>query len=210
MLFIQKLFEQPKAKSKYRQLDCIERIQQSIFDQVLVTNQRLPSANDKTINIWFKYPVGALDPETNQIKTPQQTNMDESMQISNKNFEVSSIRLILDQKTLPQDVKIIHDYWVRIFIGSHDVLVVRAFMLMDLKINPCCDDCKKASTSLNNVSCGRPDPRGVYVLEEPIDLIPQQKFYGELCRHENAGILSAPVKAFLYLDGFFKALRSTL
>ena len=52
---------------------------------------------------------------------------------------------------------------------------------------------------------GRGDQRGIYVLAEPIDLIPQQNFRCELNMPATLGLSTiAGNNMSVYLDGFFK------
>ena len=65
------------------------------------------------------------------------------------------------------------------------------------------DGVAAGSTDVVSVTNGRPDQRGIYVLAEPIDLIPQQNFRCEV-NLPTAQTLSATVALSVYLDGFFK------
>lgn len=55
----------------------------------------------------------------------------------------------------------------------------------------------------SSASNGKPDGRGIYLLAEPIDLIPQQNFKCEI-NFPVSQSLSAGVDMSIYLDGFFK------
>ena len=57
--------------------------------------------------------------------------------------------------------------------------------------------------TLLQVLNGRPDDKGIYVLAEPVDLIPQQNFRCEV-RFPTPSTMTSSVDLSVYLDGFFK------
>lgn len=130
---------------------------------------------------------------------------------ANTHFEIHAVRLGLDPDTSPEDIEqFSNNGWFRFFIGVKDRLVVNNFMLMDqkdlMKIKPCCDGCEEASVKQAiQVTCGRPDQRGIYVLAEPVDLIPGQSFWVEL--GFPGGLATAsPITAHVHFDGFLKEI----
>lgn len=174
----------------------LERIQQPLYDRNTVATSGTTSLN------FFQVPLGGTGAGASTPKTQVQTNMDQGGSLPYpKNFEIHAIRLINQYGAAIADLNaIFNNSWFRLFIGTKDYLVVNSFMLT---AGVGLDGVASGSTNVVSVTNGRPDQRGIYVLAEPIDLIPQQNFRCEL-NFPTAQTLSATVAVSIYLDGFFK------
>jgi len=174
----------------------LERIQQPLYDQNTVATSGTTQLN------YFQVPLGGTITGTATSKTQVQTNMDQGGSLPYpKNFEIHAIRLINQYGAAVADLnQIFNNSWFKLFIGTKDYLVVNSFMLT---AGVGLDGIAAGSTNVVGVHNGRPDQRGIYVLAEPIDLIPQQNFRCEL-NFPTATSLTATVAVSIYLDGFFK------
>ena len=181
----------------------LERIQQPLYDRNAVATSGTTQLN------FFQVPLGGSPPGGALPKTQVQTNMDQGGSLPYpKNFEIHAIRLINQYGSSVADLSAIYDSsWFRLFIGTKDYLVVNSFMLTaGVGLNGILSAPVLAGT-LASVVNGRADQRGIYVLAEPIDLIPQQNFRCELnfpFPFTAGAPLSATVNVSIYLDGFFK------
>lgn len=176
---------------------------------------RITTEPGKDTYTFFEHSLGSLDPVSGITKTRVQTNADQSG--SNglpypKNFEIQTVKLIFGKdsdtgRVIPSGdaIKTINNSsWFRLFIGSRDYLVANSFWLINSKENPCCSDCKEASTQTVQVTCGRPDQSGIYVLAEPIDLIPGQSYRAELNFPQDK--LKEKVDVAVYFGGYWKRI----
>jgi len=174
----------------------LERIQQPLYDRNTVATSGTTQLN------FFQVPLGGTPPGGAAPKTQVQTNMDQGGSLPYpKNFEIHAIRCINQYQSAIADLNVIYNTsWFRLFIGTKDYLVVNLFMLtagVGLR------GILAGSTDIAAAQNGVEDQRGIYVLAEPIDLIPQQNFRCEV-NFPVPPILSAPVALSIYLDGFFK------
>jgi len=174
----------------------LERIQQPLYDRNTVATTGTAQLN------FFQVPLGGTNPGAAAPKTHVETNMDQGGSLPYpKNFEIHAIRLINQYDSIVADLNIIYNTsWFRLFIGTKDYLVVNTFMLT---AGVGLDGVATGSTDVASVTNGRPDQRGIYVLAEPIDLIPQQNFRCEI-NFPSTPTLSSPTDLSVYLDGFFK------
>ena len=174
----------------------LERIQQPLYDRNTVATSGTGQLN------YFQVPLGGVSAGSAVAKTQVQTNMDQGGSLPYpKNFEIHAIRLINEYGSEVADLNRIYDTsWFRLFIGTKDYLVVNSFMLT---AGVGLDGVVAGTTDVISVVNGRPDQRGIYVLAEPIDLIPQQNFRCEV-NIPTPQTLSATVGLSVYLDGFFK------
>lgn len=168
----------------------LERIQQPLYDNGTV-------ATSATTNInFFQVARGSSS------KTYLETNMDQGGSLAYpKNFEIHALRMIHEYGSTVADVSEILDAgWFKLFIGTKDYLVVNSFMLT---AGVGLAGVATGDTALASVQNGRADQRGIYVLAEPIDLIPQQNFHCEL-NFPTAPTPASATDVWVYLDGFFK------
>jgi hypothetical protein len=174
----------------------LERIQQPLYDRNTVATSGTAQLN------FFQVPLGGTNPGAATPKTQVQTNMDQGGSLPYpKNFEIHAIRAINQYDSAVADLNIIYNTsWFRLFIGTKDYLVVNLFMLT---AGVGLDGVAAGSTDVVSVTNGRPDQRGIYVLAEPIDLIPQQNFRCEV-NFPTPPLPTATVDLSIYLDGFFK------
>lgn len=174
----------------------LERIQQPLYDKNTVATSGTAQLN------FFQVPLGGTPAGSVTPKSQVSTNMDQGGSLPYpKNFEIHAIRLINEYGSAVADLNAIYNNsWFRLFIGTKDYLVVNSFMLT---AGVGLDGVASGSTNVISVTNGRPDQRGIYVLAEPIDLIPQQNFRCEI-NFPTTQTLSAPVALSVYLDGFFK------
>lgn len=175
----------------------LERIQQPLYDQNTVA-----SVAPLTTQLnFFQVPLGGTAPGGAAPKTQVQTNMDQGGSLPYpKNFEIHALRMITQYGATVGDLNtIFNGSWFRLFIGTKDYLVVNSFILT---AGVGLEGVTTAAlvTSVHN---GRADQKGIYVLAEPIDLIPQQNFRCEL-NFPVAPTPSTTVTVSVYLDGFFK------
>jgi len=178
----------------------LERIQQPLYDQNTVATSGTGQLN------YFQVPLGGTAAGAAVAKTQVQTNMDQGGSLPYpKNFEIHAIRLINEFGSAVVDLTRIYDTsWFRLFIGTKDYLVVNSFMLT---AGVGLFGVATGTTTVVSVVNGREDQRGIYVLAEPIDLIPQQNFRCELnfpTPFTPLAPLTAAVNISIYLDGFFK------
>lgn len=175
----------------------LERIQQPLYDRNTVATSGTGQLN------FFQVPLGGTAPGAIVPKTQVQTNMDQGGSLPYpKNFEIHAIRLINEYGVEIADLNTIYDNsWFRLFIGTKDYLVVNSFMLT---AGVGLDGVVAGSTDVVSVVNGRPDQRGIYVLAEPIDLIPQQNFRCEVNFPTPPTLTGGTVDLSVYLDGFFK------
>jgi hypothetical protein len=178
----------------------LERIQQPLYDRNTVATSGTGSLN------FFQVPLGGTGAGAATPKSQVQTNMDQGGSLPYpKNFEIHALRLINEYGSAVSDLNRIYDSsWFRLFIGTKDYLVVNSFMLT---AGVGLDGVAAGTTNVVSVVNGRPDQRGIYVLAEPIDLIPQQNFRCEInfpTPFIAASPLLASVDLSVYLDGFFK------
>jgi hypothetical protein len=178
----------------------LERIQQPLYDRNTVATSGTGQLN------YFQVPLGGTAAGSVTPKTQVQTNMDQGGSLPYpKNFEIHAIRLINEYGAEVSDLNRIYDSsWFRLFIGTKDYLVVNSFMLT---AGVGLDGVAAGETNVVSVVNGRADQRGIYVLAEPIDLIPQQNFRCEInfpTPFTAGAPLSQPVALSVYLDGFFK------
>ena len=174
----------------------LERIQQPLYDRNTVATSGTGQLN------FFQVPLGGVIAGGANAKTQVETNMDQGGSLPYpKNFEIHALRLINQYDSAVADLNLIfNNSWFRLFIGTKDYLVVNSFMLT---AGVGLEGVAAGSTDVVSVTNGRADQRGIYVLAEPIDLIPQQNFRCEL-NFPTAQTLSATVDVSIYLDGFFK------
>jgi len=174
----------------------LERIQQPLYDRNTVATSATAQLN------FFQVPLGGSVAGSATPKTQVDTNMDQGGSLPYpKNFEIHAIRLINEFSATVADCNLIYNNsWFRLFIGTKDYLVVNSFMLT---AGVGLTGIAAGSTDGASVHNGRPDQRGIYVLAEPIDLIPQQNFRCEL-NFPTTQSLSAATDMSVYLDGFFK------
>jgi len=174
----------------------LERIQQPLYDRNTVATTGTGQLN------FFQVPLGGTIAGATTPKTQVDTNMDQGGSLPYpKNFEIHAIRLINQYESEIADLNdIYNNSWFRLFIGTKDYLVVNSFMLT---AGVGLDGVIAGNTPFTSATNGRPDQRGIYVLAEPIDLIPQQNFRCEL-NFPITQLLSAEVSVSIYLDGFFK------
>ena len=178
----------------------LERIQQPLYDCNVVATSGTGQLN------YFQVPLGGAAAGSVTPKTQVETNMDQGGSLPYpKNFEIHAIRLINEYSADVDDLNAIYDSsWFRLFIGTKDYLVVNTFMLT---AGVGLDGVVSGSADVFSAVNGRPDQRGIYVLAEPIDLIPQQNFRCEVnfpTPFTPGTALSATVTVWIYLDGFFK------
>jgi hypothetical protein len=178
----------------------LERIQQPLYDRNTVATSGTGQLN------YFQVPLGGTIAGSLLPKTQVDTNMDQGGSLPYpKNFEIHAIRLINEYGAAVTDLNRIYDSsWFRLFIGTKDYLVVNSFMLT---AGVGLDGVAAGVTDVISVQNGRPDQRGIYVLAEPIDLIPQQNFRCEInfpAPFTAGSGLTATVNLSIYLDGFFK------
>jgi len=174
----------------------LERIQQPLYDRNTVATSGTGQLN------YFQVPLGGSVAGSSTPKSQVDTNMDQGGSLPYpKNFEIHAIRLINEYGIALADLNKIYDTsWFRLFIGTKDYLVVNSFMLT---AGVGLDGVAKGNTNVISVVNGRADQRGIYVLAEPIDLIPQQNFRCEL-NFPTAQTLTSATDMSVYLDGFFK------
>ncbi len=174
----------------------LERIQQPLYDRNTVATSGTGQLN------YFQVPLGGTVAGSATPKTQVDTNMDQGGSLPYpKNFEIHAIRMVNAYDAAIADLNLIfNNGWFRLFIGTKDYLVVNLFMLT---AGVGLDGVATGSTDVASVHNGRPDQRGIYVLAEPIDLIPQQNFRCEI-NFPTTQTLSATVSLSVYLDGFFK------
>jgi len=174
----------------------LERIQQPLYDRNTVATSGTGQLN------FFQVPLGGTTAGSAIPKSQIDTNMDQGGSLPYpKNFEIHALRLINQYSAAVADLNaIFNNSWFRLFIGTKDYLVVNSFMLT---AGVGLDGVAAGSTDVVSVTNGRPDQRGIYVLAEPIDLIPQQNFRCEI-NFPTTQTLSATVGVSIYLDGFFK------
>ena len=177
----------------------LERIQQPLYDRgsILSTSTQLN---------FFQVPLGG--------GTTAKTELDPLIWIravvypTRRTFELHAIRLINAYGVPVADAAAIYDgAWFRLFIGTKNYLVVNAFMLTaGVGLNGLANDIGTGGQAVSVVN-GRGDQRGIYVLAEPIDLIPQQNFRCELNLPTALTLTSGATggtNMSVYLDGFFK------
>jgi len=174
----------------------LERIQQPLYDRNTAGTSGTTQMN------YFQVPLGGTAPGSAVPKTQVQTNMDQGGSLPYpKNFEIHALRAINQYQSSIADLNALYvNAWFRLFIGTKDYLVVNLFMLT-------------AGVGLVGISAGSTDvaaatngfqqQRDIYVLAEPIDLIPQQNFRCEV-NLPVPQVFSAPLALSIYLDGFFK------
>jgi hypothetical protein len=174
----------------------LERIQQPLYDRNTVATTGTAQMN------FFQVPLGGTNPGVAVAKTQVQTNMDQGGSLPYpKNFEIHALRLINQYDSAVADLNaLFNNSWFRLFIGTKDYLVVNSFMLT---AGVGLDGVATGNVDVASVTNGRPDQRGIYVLAEPIDLIPQQNFRCEI-NLPTPQTLSATLDVSIYLDGFFK------
>ena len=178
----------------------LERIQQPLYDQNVVATFGTGQLN------YFQVPLGGTVAGAAAPKTQVQTNMDQGGSLPYpKNFEIHALRLVNQYGSAVVDLTRIYDSsWFRLFIGTKDYLVVNSFMLTaGVGLNGVAN----GTTNVVSVVNGRGDHCAIYVLAEPIDLIPQQNFRCELnfpTPFTAIAPLTATVNISIYLDGFFK------
>ena len=174
----------------------LERIQQPLYDRNTVQTSGTAQLN------YFQVPLGGTPAGATTPKTQVDTNMDQGGSLPYpKNFEVHALRMISQYGAAIADLNNIYNSsWFRLFIGTKDYLVVNSFMLT---AGVGLDGIAAGTTNVVSAHNGRPDQRGIYVLAEPIDLIPQQNFRCEL-NFPVTPTLTASVNMSVYLDGFFK------
>ena len=174
----------------------LERIQQPLYDRNTVATAGTGQLN------FFQVPLGGTAAGAVVAKTQVETNMDQGGSLPYpKNFEIHAIRLINGYAQTVADLSLVYNNsWFRLFIGTKDYLVVNTFMLT---AGVGLDGVATGDTPISSVTNGRADQRGIYVLAEPIDLIPQQNFRCEVNFPTPIGP-SATVNLSVYLDGFFK------
>jgi len=170
----------------------LERIQQPLYDRGAVATSATTQIN------FFQVPLGGGATAKNELST----NMDQGGSLPYpKNFEVHALRCINAYAATVADlILIFNNAWFRLFIGTKNYLVVNLFMLT---AGVGLDGLLTGSVSSAAAQNGKPDQRGIYVLAEPIDLIPQQNFRCEV-NFPTAQTLSAETNLSIYLDGFFK------
>jgi len=178
----------------------LERIQQPLYDRNTIATSGTGQLN------YFQVPLGGTAAGAAVSKTQVQTNMDQGGSLPYpKNFEIHAIRLINEYGSAVADLNRIYDSsWFRLFIGTKDYLVVNSFMLT---AGVGLDGVVAGETNVVSVVNGRADQRGIYVLAEPIDLIPQQNFRCEVnfpTPFTSGSPLTSTVALSVYLDGFFK------
>jgi len=173
----------------------LERIQQPLYDRgsVLSTSTQLN---------FFQVPLGGGA----TAKTELDTNMDQGGSLPYpKNFELHAIRCVNAYSASLLDLPSIYNgAWFRLFIGTKNYLVVNLFML---SAGVGLEGLVSGSVSMGSAQNGKPDQRGIYVLAEPIDLIPQQNFRCEVNFPAALSLSSAATggtNLSIYLDGFFK------
>jgi hypothetical protein len=173
----------------------LERIQQPLYDRNTVATGGTSQLN------FFQVPLGGTAAGAATPKTQVDTNMDQGGSLPYpKNFEIHAIRLINAYSADVDDLNLIYNNsWFRLFIGTKDYLVVNTFMLT---AGVGLDGVATGSTNVASVTNGRNDQRGIYVLAEPIDLIPQQNFRCEVNFPVPVTITETALS--VYLDGFFK------
>ena len=169
----------------------LERIQQPLYDRGTVV------AATTQLN-FFQVPLGGGSPS----KTELSTNMDQGGSLPYpKNFELHAIRCVNAYAATIADLVLIYNgAWFRLFIGTKNYLVVNLFMLT---AGVGLEGLLTGSVATESAQNGQGDQRGIYVLAEPIDLIPQQNFRCEV-NLPTAQTLSAATNLSIYLDGFFK------
>jgi hypothetical protein len=174
----------------------LERIQQPLYDRNTVATSGTGQLN------FFQVPLGGTIAGSVLPKTQVDTNMDQGGSLPYpKNFEIHAIRLINQYDSAVADLNaVFNNSWFRLFIGTKDYLVVNSFILT---AGVGLDGVAAGNTDVVSVTNGRADQRGIYVLAEPIDLIPQQNFRCEL-NFPVPQTLSATMGVSIYLDGFFK------
>ena len=174
----------------------LERIQQPLYDRNTV-----PTSGGTQFN-YFQVPLGGTAAGAAAPKTQVQTNMDQGGSLPYpKNFEIHAIRAINQYQSAIADLNaIFNNAWFRLFIGTKDYLVVNLFMLT---AGVGIVGVTAGSTDVAAVTNGFQKQCDIYVLAEPIDLIPQQNFRCEI-NLPVPQVLSAPVAFSVYLDGFFK------
>ena len=174
----------------------LERIQQPLYDRNTVATSGTAQLN------YFQVPLGGSVAGSATPKTQVDTNMDQGGSLPYpKNFEIHALRLINEYDSAIADLNaIFNNAWFRLFIGTKDYLVVNLFMLT---AGVGLEGVASGSTDVISVHNGKPDQRGIYVLAEPIDLIPQQNFRCEI-NFPTPQTLSATTALSVYLDGFFK------
>lgn len=174
----------------------LERIQQPLYDRNTVA-----TAGTSQLN-FFQVPLGGTAAGAVVAKTQVETNMDQGGSLPYpKNFEIHAIRLINAYSATVADLSLVYNNsWFRLFIGTKDYLVVNTFMLT---AGVGLDGVATGVTDVASVTNGRADQRGIYVLAEPIDLIPQQNFRCEV-NFPTPQNPTAEVPLSVYLDGFFK------
>jgi hypothetical protein len=174
----------------------LERIQQPLYDRNVVATSGTASLN------FFQVPLGGTAAGAVVAKTQVETNMDQGGSLPYpKNFEIHAIRLINAYSATVADLSLVYNNsWFRLFIGTKDYLVVNTFMLT---AGVGLDGVATGATNIASVTNGRADQRGIYVLAEPIDLIPQQNFRCEV-NFPTPQNPTVEVALSIYLDGFFK------
>ena len=170
----------------------LERIQQPLYDRGTVLNAGTSQLN------FFQVPLGG----GSTAKTELDTNMDQGGSLPYpKNFELHAIRCVSAYAATVADlVLIFNGSWFRLFIGTKNYLVVNLFMLT---AGVGLEGILAGSVDVQAAQNGQGDQRGIYVLAEPIDLIPQQNFRCEV-NMPTALTPSANTNLSIYLDGFFK------
>lgn len=174
----------------------LERIQQPLYDRNTVATSGTTNLN------YFQVPLGGGSTPKTQVST----NMDQGGSLPYpKNFEIHAIRLVNQHGAALADLNAIYNNsWFRLFIGTKDYLVVNTFMLTaGVGVGHGEATAITGDTNAVSVVNGMTDQRGIYVLAEPIDLIPQQNFRCEV-NFPTAQTLTATVGVSIYLDGFFK------
>jgi len=174
----------------------LECIQQELYDM----NQAITAATQSLS--YFQVPIGGQFAATAAIKSAVETNMQQGGSLPYpKNYEIHAIRLVNQFGSAVSDLcSIFNSSWFKLFIGTKDYLVVNSFMLTG---GVGLTGISAGNTNVVSVHNGRPDQRGVYVLAEPIDLIPQQNFRCELIFPISI-TLTLPVNLSVLFSGFLK------
>jgi len=175
----------------------LERIQQPLYDRNTVSSLGTTAQMN-----FFQVPLGGTNAGSATPKTQVETNMDQGGSLPYpKNFEIHAIRLINQYAAQVADLSLVYNNsWFRLFIGTKDYLVVNTFMLT---AGVGLDGVATGTSNVSSVTNGRADQRGIYVLAEPIDLIPQQNFRCEI-NFPTPQTPGLDVAVSVYLDGFFK------
>jgi len=122
---------------------------------------------------------------------------------SETTFDFDAIRLINEYDTRTNLNEIYGEAWFRLFLGTKDYLVVNTFMLtagvgLNGALQFASVDARATQTQTQNF--GNTQATGsIYVLAEPIDLIPQQNFRAEI---NFPVVLAVPDGVAITVEGF--------